>query len=307
MGECVLKTNGIVKYYGQQKVLDEVYMNIDRGDIYGFVGENGSGKTTLIRVVSGLITGDPNGGGYELFGVPNTDPKILNFRKKMGAIVESPSVYTNMTAEENLGMLCTMFAIPKNRIATTLQMVGLGNMIGNAKKVGNYSLGMRQRLGIAMSLITEAEFMILDEPLNGLDPEGIVEMRNLILKLNKEYGITFLISSHILTELSLVATKYGIISKGHIIKEITADELANECEKYYDIVTLDKKATLDALLTITDASNIREKENGYIVKANELELSKVMASLTGLPIQAINTVTTSIEDYYLSVIKGGRR
>jgi ABC-2 type transport system ATP-binding protein len=225
----------------------------------------------------------------------------------MGAIVESPSVYTNMTAEENLGMLCTMFAIPKNRIATTLQMVGLGNMIGNAKKVGNYSLGMRQRLGIAMSLITEAEFMILDEPLNGLDPEGIVEMRNLILKLNKEYGITFLISSHILTELSLVATKYGIISKGHIIKEITADELANECEKYYDIVTLDKKATLDALLTITDASNIREKENGYIVKANELELSKVMASLTGLPIQAINTVTTSIEDYYLSVIKGGRR
>ena len=303
--EYVLRTYGLIKTYGHQLVLDDVNMSIKRGEIYGFVGENGSGKTTVIRVISGLIFA--NGGEYELFGVKNTDKNISLVRRKMGAIVESPSIYPNMTAEENLDMLCTIFSLPKERIITTLEMVGLNDVIGSRKKVGNYSLGMRQRLGIAMSLITEAEFMVLDEPLNGLDPEGIVEIRNLILKLNREYGITFLISSHILTELSLVATKYGIISKGHIIKEVTREELERECEKYYEISTSDKPGVYNALLSIVNKETIKETSFGFLVNGKNVEVSAVMGALNGLSITAINTKTTSIEDYYLSIIKGGRR
>lgn len=303
--EYVLRTYGLIKIYGHQLVLDDVNMSIKRGEIYGFVGENGSGKTTVIRVISGLIFA--NGGEYELFGVKNTDKNISLVRRKMGAIVESPSIYPNMTAEENLDMLCTIFSLPKERIITTLEMVGLNDVIGSRKKVGNYSLGMRQRLGIAMSLITEAEFMVLDEPLNGLDPEGIVEIRNLILKLNREYGITFLISSHILTELSLVATKYGIISKGHIIKEVTREELERECEKYYEISTFDKPGVYNALLSIVNKEAIKETSFGFLVNGKNVEVSAVMGALNGLSITAINTKTTSIEDYYLSIIKGGRR
>lgn len=303
--EYVLRTYGLIKTYGHQLVLDDVNMSIKRGEIYGFVGENGSGKTTVIRVISGLIFA--NGGEYELFGVKNTDKNISLVRRKMGAIVESPSIYPNMTAEENLDMLCTIFSLPKERIITTLEMVGLNDVIGSRKKVGNYSLGMRQRLGIAMSLITEAEFMVLDEPLNGLDPEGIVEIRNLILKLNREYGITFLISSHILTELSLVATKYGIISKGHIIKEVTREELERECEKYYEISTFDKPGVYNALLSIVNKEAIKETSFGFLVNGKNVEVSAVMGALNGLSITAINTKTTSIEDYYLSIIKGGRR
>jgi ABC-2 type transport system ATP-binding protein len=164
---------------------------------------------------------------------------------------------------------------------------------------------MRQRLGIAMALLSQAEFLILDEPLNGLDPEGIVEVRNLILKLNKEFGITFLISSHILTELSLVATKYGIISKGHLIKEVTEEELKNQCEKHIKIETTDKEAIYNALLTLVDKENIKEFNNGYIIPG-DIEYSSVLSHLQGLPITAINTETTSIEDYYLRIIKGGR-
>ena len=193
----------------------------------------------------------------------------------------------------------------EGRIQWALDIVGLRDLYESNKLAGNFSLGMRQRLGIAMALLSQAEFLILDEPLNGLDPEGIVEVRNLILKLNKEFGITFLISSHILTELSLVATKYGIISKGHLIKEITEEELKNQCEKYIKIETTDKKAIYDALLSLVDKENIKEFNNGYIIPG-DIEYSSVLFHLQGLPITAINTETTSIEDYYLRIIKGGR-
>ena len=302
MEDLVLKVDGVTKIYGNQVVLDNFHMDIHRGDIYGFVGENGSGKTTIIRIISGLSF--PNAGRYELFGVGMEDKGIVEVRKRMGAIVESPSIYPNMTAVENLRMLCLIFNLPESRIPTILEMVGLGNIIASKKKVGNFSLGMRQRLGIAMSLITEAEFMVLDEPLNGVDPEGIVDIRNLILRLNREYGITFLISSHILSELSLVATRYGIISHGKMLKEISAQEILNQCDKYYDIATSMPQEVAEALTKITDRDNIFLTNIGVRVRAKDLDLSVVMQTLQGFPIAAINTSTTSIEDYYLSVIKG---
>ena len=209
--EYVLQTFDIVKKYNKQRVLDKVNMNIQKGDIYGFVGENGSGKTTIIRLVTGLIFADE--GSYELFGVSNKDKKILQSRKKVGAVVETPSIYRNMTAYENLKTQCLLLGVnDENKIKEVLEIVGLVDLYDSKKHAGNFSLGMRQRLGIAMALLNEPEFLILDEPMNGLDPEGIVSMRELIIHLNQNKGITFLISSHILTELSLIANRYGIIS-----------------------------------------------------------------------------------------------
>lgn len=305
MGEVILQTHGLVKRYKNQVVLDDVNMTVNKGDIYGFVGENGSGKTTLIRMLSGLIF--PEAGTYSLFGIDYKDPNVISSRKKMGAIVESPSIYSNMTARDNLYMQATILGIhDEGRIKWALDTVGLGYLYDDKKLAGNYSLGMRQRLGIAMALMSQADLLILDEPLNGLDPEGIVEIRNLVLRLNLEFGITFIISSHILTELSLVATKYGIISKGHIIKEITADELKEKCEKRIVIETTDKPAVFKELSKIIPESEIKEGPRGYIIPGI-VEYTSILNALQGLPITSINTWTESIEDYYLSLIKEGRR
>lgn len=306
MSECVLKTYDIVKIYGGQKVLNQVNMTVNKGDIYGFVGENGSGKTTIIRILSGLIR--PNAGSFELFGVKSNDPKIYEVRRKLGAVVESPSIYPALNARDNLKELSLILGInDEEKIKKTLELVGLGSMYDNPKKAVDYSLGMRQRLGIAMALLSDAEFMVLDEPLNGVDPEGIVGLRNLILNLNKEKGITFLISSHILSELSLVATKYGIISKGHLLKEITKEELDAVCKKCIIIDTLEKDKLYEALLTLTNKENIEETETGYRV-FEELNLKALFALLANIEVTNIQTVSsTNIEDYYLSVIRGGKK
>jgi ABC-2 type transport system ATP-binding protein len=305
VGDIVLKTYGLSKKYDGALVLNDVNMTVYKGDIYGFVGENGSGKTTIIRLISGLIF--PNAGYYELMGKKSDDPEIIESRRRMGAIVESPSIYSHLNARDNLYMQALILGIKdEGRIKWALDTVGLGRLYADDKKAGNFSLGMRQRLGIAMALMTQADFLVLDEPLNGLDPEGIVEVRNLIKELNQKYGITFLISSHILTELSLVATRYGIISKGHMIKEISADELKNQCEKRIAISTLDKVNVKNALLSLVSLEDIKETPEGFVIPG-DLEYSKVLSALQGLPITGINTETTSIEDYYLSVIRGGKQ
>ncbi len=304
--DCVLRTFGLSKKYKRHYAVKDTDMTICRGDIYGFVGENGSGKTTVIRLITGLIF--PQGGRFELFGVPHDSKEILNARRKIGAIVESPSIYPNMSAYDNLKMQCMILGIPADeKIAEILQEVGLGEMVKEKKHAGNFSLGMRQRLGIAMCLLGDPEFLILDEPLNGLDPAGIVEMRELILRLNREKNITFLISSHILSELSLVATKYGIISKGHIIKEISAAQLQKEMAPTTEIKA-DRPEDLAQLLSGMLPEDALSPVPGGIRFVGEFDLNSVLSAVldAGIRIVSINCHESTFEDYYLKTIGGNR-
>lgn len=303
--DYVLRTFGLFKKYKKQFAVNDADMNICRGDIYGFVGENGSGKTTVIRLITGLIS--PYKGRFELFGVPHDSKDIYSARRKVGAVVESPSIYQNMSAYDNLKMQCMLLGVPAEKIAPTLEEVGLGYVLHEKKHVSNFSLGMRQRLGIAMALLGDPEFLILDEPMNGLDPAGIVEIRELILKLNRERNITFLISSHILSELSLVATKYGIISKGHIIKEITATQLQRELMKTTDI-TVDSPETLLQVLS----GIVPEEAMSYIPDGirciGDIDFNDVLSAIigAGIRITNVNSHESSFEDYYLKTIGGER-
>lgn len=302
--EYVVRTNGLCKKFKAHKALNGVSMNVARGDIYGFVGENGSGKTTIIRVITGLIFQDE--GSFELFGVPCTSVDILKARSKIGAIVEAPSIYLNLSAYDNLKLQCGILGVKdEGKIAQCLDLVGLSYLYNDTKKAGNFSLGMRQRLGIAMALVGDVELLILDEPMNGLDPAGIVEIRELILKLNRERGITFIISSHILTELSLVATNYGIISKGKIIKEVTSAQLQSECRHYTLFESDNRGALVMALSKCFGADDIEPVTNGAKVYG-DVNLNEIVPFLvsSGVNVTAINTTKSSIEDYYLRVIGG---
>lgn len=298
--EYIVQTEGITKKYGKYVVLNNIFMNIPKGAIYGFVGKNGAGKTTLIRILMGIH--EPSKGEYMLYGVKNNDKKISSVRRRIGAVVETPSIYLDKTAESNLKQQCLTLGISNYEdIPNILKLVGLENT-GN-KKARNFSLGMKQRLGIAVALVGNPDFIVLDEPINGLDPQGIVEIRELILKLNREKGITVLISSHILDELSKLATHYGFIDNGKMIKEISAKDLDNRSGSYMtievsDLVAmkriLDKKeikyeidgdntAKVYGQLTVTELVLLLNDENCYVYKLNECEdnLEKYFVDLVG--------------------------
>ena len=302
----VLETFNLSKRYKNQWALKNVNMRVEKGDIYGFVGENGSGKTTIIRLVTGLISATE--GYVKLFGVKNDDPAILSQRKKIGAIVESPSIYTNMSAADNLRLQCSILGIKTNveeKVKNVLLEVGLIEQYESKKSASNFSLGMRQRLGIGMALLGEPEFIILDEPMNGLDPAGIVEIRELILKLNREKQITFLISSHILSELALVATKYGIISKGKLVKEITTEELKQECMPSVLISANDTEKLFELVKNNFQLDNCAITGQGVRVygSVNLNELFKKVID-NGIEIENVVCSKFSIEDYYLSLTGG---
>jgi ABC-2 type transport system ATP-binding protein len=225
----ILTTNALSKTYRKTKALDAINLTIHQGDIYGFIGKNGAGKTTLIRVIAGIA--EPTSGSFNLFG-ESTIKNIVKARKDMAAVVESPALHLNLSAYDNLKLQCILLGIQDNHdavIRDVLTQVDLEKLlIERKKKAKNFSLGMRQRLGIAMALISKPKFLILDEPNNGLDPEGIRDLRQLLLRLNQEQGLTMLISSHMLTELSKLATRYGFIDRGKLLREITAAELQKE-------------------------------------------------------------------------------
>ncbi len=267
--EYILITESLTKKYGRFVALDDFKMHIPKGSIYGFVGKNGAGKTTLIRLITGIQT--PTVGEYVLYGVKNTDKEIIKARCKMGAVVETPSLYLDRTAEGNLKQQCLTLGLSYDVIPEILKLVGLENT-GN-KKARYFSLGMKQRLGIAVALVGNPEFLVLDEPANGLDPQGIVEIRELILKLNRERNITVLISSHILDELAKIATHYGFIHKGKLIKEISAEEL--------------------------------EKEFQNSVKIKVEDLSKVQEIFDDIGIEyEVETDNNNLEDYFINLIGG---
>ena len=302
----VLETFNLSKRYKHQWALKDVNIHISKGDIYGFVGENGSGKTTVIRLVTGLISATR--GGIALFGVRDDNPRILEQRRRMGAVVETPSIYLNMSASENLRQQCCILGVSDNaeeRIQDVLAEVGLSALYQDKKKAGDFSLGMRQRLGIAMALLGEPELIILDEPMNGLDPTGIVEIRELILKLNRSKEITFFISSHILSELSLVATKYGIISKGQLLAEVSAGELQQQCRPSISIRVGNTEALRTLLIGYLPPEDLVLTEWGAriygVVSLNEL-LQKILDA--GIEILDISSRQTNIENYYLALVGG---
>jgi ABC-2 type transport system ATP-binding protein len=231
MDEYVLKTHHLSKKYQNKFALNKVNLSIKKGSIFGFIGQNGAGKSTLIRLVCGLA--GPTAGTIELFGKEN-ERALIEARKRIGTIIEGPALYPNMTATENLEAHRLLKGIPgKECINKTLRLVGLQDT--GKKKAKSFSLGMKQRLGLAIALLGDPEFLILDEPINGLDPMGVVEIRELLKKLNQEYGITILISSHILSELHLLATHYGIIHEGELLEQLSAKELNEKCQQYLHI------------------------------------------------------------------------
>lgn len=298
----VLKTNNLTKRYKELKALDDVSLTIYEGDIYGFVGENGAGKTTLIRAVSGLIF--PSSGTYELGGIDYKDSEIAKVREKMAAIVESPALYLNMSAYDNMMMQAELIGdVDAKEIDEILNDVGLGYLINSKKKAKNFSLGMKQRLAIAMALLNKPKFLILDEPMNGLDPEGIIEVRNLILKLNKTYKITFLISSHILDELAKVCTRYGFIHKGKLIQEISARDIDVVSEEHLKIKVNDNQKGYELLKKDYEKVELRED---YLYVFGKYEVNAIIEKLhkEKLIILEISTIKPSIEDIYLKVIGG---
>jgi ABC-2 type transport system ATP-binding protein len=241
--EYVLQTRDLCKNYGKFKALDKLTINVPKGSIYGLVGRNGAGKTTLIRILTGLNT--VSSGEFVFFGVKNTDENILETRRKMGAVVETPSLHPEMTARDNLIQQTKALGITDEKIDEILKLVGLPDT--GKKKAKHFSLGMRQRLGIAFSLIGDPEFLVLDEPINGLDPQGIMEVREMLIRLNQEKGITILISSHILDELARLATHYGFVEQGHVIKEMSAEELDKVCRKSVHVNVNDTNILADVL------------------------------------------------------------
>ena len=299
--EYVLQTNQLCKNYRHYKALNGLTMHVPKGSIYGFVGKNGAGKTTLIRLICGLQ--QPTGGDFELYGEKNTVKSIAKARRRIGAVVETPSIYLDMTAEDNLKQQYRILGLPGfDEIPELLKLVGLENT--DRKKAKNFSLGMRQRLGIAVALCGNPDFLVLDEPINGLDPQGIIEIRELILKLNRERSITVLISSHILDELSRLATHYGFIDSGRILREMSAEELENVCRKCMQISVTDTKIlanVLDAMhmeYKITDANKAEIYAKPNITKL-AMELEK-----DGCEILSVTEHDESLESFYMSLVGG---
>ncbi len=301
--DYILKTNQLRKQYGKNVVLTDLNMSIPKGAIYGFVGKNGAGKTTLIRQICGLQK--PTSGTYELFGISYKSKDIIKSRKRMGAIVEGPALYKGMSAADNLRQQYLNIGLPNyDDIDKLIELVGLKDAGG--KKVKNYSLGMCQRLAIAVALCGNPDFLVLDEPINGLDPQGIIEIRELILKLNREKEITILISSHILEELAKIATHYGFIDKGHIVRQMSARELENECRKSLRI----EISNASVLSQIMELRGIEYKllDDKTADIFGQIKISDLAVELAnaGCEVISMHEHDESIEAFYLSLLGGNK-
>ncbi|MBC1798894.1 ATP-binding cassette domain-containing protein [Listeria booriae] len=306
MRENILETAALSKKFGDNYAVDHVNMTVQKGDIYGFIGKNGAGKTTFIRLITELMY--KNGGDVSLFG--STHPKdIHQARKRIGAVIEGPSLYPNMTAHQNLNYYLLQKGIPdKNRINEVLEFVGLENT--GRKKYRNFSMGMKQRLGIGLAILHHPDFLILDEPINGLDPMGIIEIRNIILKLNKTYGTTVFISSHILTELALIANRYGIINNGRLVKELSKEELESESRRYLVLKTLNKEAAVQHLESFLELYQYEVHSDGSIRIFEYIDepekVSQVMFD-AGIIITELKVVEANLEEYFIDLIGGEQK
>lgn len=301
--QYLLETDSLSKTYHGFKALQGLTMHVPKGAVYGFVGRNGAGKTTLIRIVCGLQY--PTGGTYSICGVKNTDPAIVRSRRRMGAVVETPSIFLDMTAVDNIREQYRILGMPSDEgIGDLLKLVGLSDT--RNKKARNFSLGMRQRLGIAVALAGNPDFLLLDEPVNGLDPQGIVEVRELILRLNRELGITVLISSHILGELSKLATYYGFIDGGRMVRELSAEELESECRKCVRAEVTDVKVLARVLDKMMVDYRIISDNSADIY--SDLPVSRLASELgeQNCSLVRMTERDESLESFYMKLVGGDR-
>lgn len=299
--ELALKTLNLTKKFAGQLAVSDVNINIGKGDVYGFIGKNGAGKTTFIKMISGIAM--PTSGEIQLFDSTNLNVE----RKKIGCVIENPALYPYFNARQNLEIQCKLLGIKDSSkvIDEILKIVGLDNT--GKKKAKNFSLGMKQRLAIAIALIGDPEFLLLDEPINGLDPTGIKEVRDLIIKLNREHNKTVLISSHLLGELSKVATKYGIISNGKLIKEFSIEELSDIVKECISIKVSNVEAACNILKTELNTENYDVSNNGTINLYDYLDDSTVVTNAflkSGLLIDSIIKKEPDFEDYFINLMEG---
>ena len=302
MSELLLQTRALTKQYGRHRAVDQVSMHIKKGAIYGFIGRNGAGKTTTLRMISGLAS--PTAGEIELFGCRGRD--LSRIRSRVGCLIEGPGLYGSMSARDNLKMKCMLLGVYKRGYEEELlDIVGLGGV--GKKPVKRYSLGMKQRLGIALALVGEPDLLVLDEPINGLDPQGIAEVRDTVLKLNRERNMTILISSHILEELSKIATDYGIIHNGTLLQELTNEELMEKCSERLEVTLDDPERAVPVMDRLgIKRYQVADREHIYIFERLEESAALNMAfAKAGIPVRGISVTNGELETYFLKLTGGG--
>ncbi len=302
MSELLLQTRALTKQYGRHRAVDQVSMHIKKGAIYGFIGRNGAGKTTTLRMISGLAS--PTAGEIELFGCRGRE--LSRIRSRVGCLIEGPGLYGSMSARDNLKMKCMLLGVYKRGYEEELlDIVGLGGV--GKKPVKRYSLGMKQRLGIALALVGEPDLLVLDEPINGLDPQGIAEVRDTVLKLNRERNMTILISSHILEELSKIATDYGIIHNGTLLQELTNEELMEKCSERLEVTLDDPERAVPVMDRLgIKRYQVADREHIYIFERLEESAALNMAfAKAGIPVRGISVTNEELETYFLKLTGGG--
>jgi ABC-2 type transport system ATP-binding protein len=300
----ILKTNNLIKAYNGKEVVSNVSMSIKKGEIYGFLGPNGAGKTTIMKMMTNLVK--PTSGEIEIFGEKLTDTSY-EFLKRLGTIIEYPVFYERLSGRENLELHCEYMGYhDKKAIDKALELVNLKNI--NNKPVKEFSLGMKQRLGIARAITTKPELLILDEPINGLDPVGIKELRNLFKMLSKEYGITILLSSHILGEIEQIADTIGVINNGKLIEEVSIESIRESNMEYIQLVTNDCKKAAYILSNTLNISNFKVIDNSliriYAATVQQNVISKTLI-LNDVAIESITKKNSSLEDHFLALLNGG--
>ncbi len=302
MSELLLQTRALTKQYGRHRAVDQVSMHIKKGAIYGFIGRNGAGKTTTLRMISGLAS--PTAGEIELFGCRGRE--LSRIRSRVGCLIEGPGLYGSMSARDNLKMKSMLLGVYKRGYEEELlDIVGLGGV--GKKPVKRYSLGMKQRLGIALALVGEPDLLVLDEPINGLDPQGIAEVRDTVLKLNRERNMTILISSHILEELSKIATDYGIIHNGTLLQELTNEELMEKCSERLEVTLDDPERAVPVMDRLgIKRYQVADREHIYIFERLEESAALNMAfAKAGIPVRGIFVTNGELETYFLKLTGGG--
>ena len=302
MSELLLQTRALTKQYGRHRAVDQVSMHIKKGAIYGFIGRNGAGKTTTLRMISGLAS--PTAGEIELFGCRGRE--LSRIRSRVGCLIEGPGLYGSMSARDNLKMKSMLLGVYKRGYEEELlDIVGLGGV--GKKPVKRYSLGMKQRLGIALALVGEPDLLVLDEPINGLDPQGIAEVRDTVLKLNRERNMTILISSHILEELSKIATDYGIIHNGTLLQELTNEELMEKCSERLEVTLDDPERAVPVMDRLgIKRYQVADREHIYIFERLEESAALNMAfAKAGIPVRGVSVTNEELETYFLKLTGGG--